>query len=486
MQGKSKIENALRILVRIFALGNLILFALLLFGCGGRIDGNSELWIVTEDPGYYAASLRLPEKDTVLSLEKWAVARFADEHPGVQVKLEILPVEKKEREDRLEQLRTQIMAGGGPDGYLLPTRLFGGRQALFHNVPLAMDNGMFADIRAFYDADAELDTQSLRQDIMDAGVVDGKRYLLPMRYNMHVIYADAGQLAANGVDSERLCLSVYSFYDAVAASGRRDWKQTGIAALRQGWAILPPAFDETAREVALSPEELETYFRRVRQWESQDDPTGSFAPIDIWGYWNKGKTIEKDSPLSIQRLNEIVPMAAIAKNEGTSLMMLPLPGVDGKTAAEITFYGAVAANSKHPDLAHALLRELLTPEAQWEGDRSPEDSMVLASAGFPVRSLGAAGPIWEQYKLRLEKEADERRTTTKRQRELLDICISDEDIPLLTESVDRVYFGNAFLDELLYQRLNQVCTGETLPSAQTDAEAAAALLEDLEQYLAEG
>lgn len=458
-----------------------------IFGCRKTPDDLDDvcLWIVTEGAGNPTTTAAARQNE-LQSLQKWVTARFEEKHPGVTVRLEALPADAQERADRLEQLRTQIMAGEGPDGYLMPDQAAGGQETLFYDASLAMDNGLFADLSAYYDGDTALDTQALRQDIMDAGVLDGKRYLLPMRYNFQVIYADAAQLKAAGLDPARLGANLYSFYDAVVESGRGDWKQLGLAAFWRGWALLPPAFDYEAREVVLSPEDMETFFRRFQMAAAQDEPAAGAAPVDLWGYWREGKTIAKDSPLSVQRLNEILPLVAIAKNEGTDLTMLPLAGIDGKTAAEVTYYGAASAHSAHPDLVYALLREFLTEEAQWEGDRAEKcSSLVLSSAGFPVRSRGAVAPLWERYRQLLRSEAATQRSTTARQRALLDLSLTDEEIPLLTTPVDRVYFGNAELETSLGWQLNQLCESGA-DSEEAASAAVEALFADLERHLAEG
>lgn len=169
-----------------------VLFSLSLTSCGGAEEETlAELWVVTEE-----------SKSDGMNLQAELVAEcFEEAHPGITVKLEILPTEEDERETYLHQLRTQIMAGEGPDVYLLPT---GGTlstgtpqslkeiqvEPLFPDVRQSMRSGIFSDLRKYYDGDTELNTEALHPDIMEAGCLEEERYVLPLRFDMTVLMAD--------------------------------------------------------------------------------------------------------------------------------------------------------------------------------------------------------------------------------------------------------------------------------------------------------
>ena len=107
-------------------------------------DSPAELWVVTE----------LTDKYGMNDQAQRMIERFNERYPEITVKLDILPTEKEERAVYLNKLRTQIMGGGGPDVYLMPTQnsvpdpssLAGGHmeiEPLFWNMNLIMRNGMF-------------------------------------------------------------------------------------------------------------------------------------------------------------------------------------------------------------------------------------------------------------------------------------------------------------------------------------------------------
>ena len=94
----------------------LLLFIHLLFlcGCSARRTVSKTgqvLWVVTE--ASCSDGMNLQAEIIAKRMEK--------ENPGLTIQLDILPTDPQEREIRLKRLRTKIMAGDGPDVYLLPT-----------------------------------------------------------------------------------------------------------------------------------------------------------------------------------------------------------------------------------------------------------------------------------------------------------------------------------------------------------------------------
>ena len=154
-------------------------------GCGMKQadENTSSLWVVTE--ASCSDGMNLQAEIIAKRMEK--------KNPGLTVELDILPTDPQEREIRLKQLRTKIMAGDGPDVYLLPT---GGTLTqdyriseswflrfreisiapLFQDVEQAMRSGLFYDIQTYYEADRTLGKDALNSQIMDTGTL-GKKTL---------------------------------------------------------------------------------------------------------------------------------------------------------------------------------------------------------------------------------------------------------------------------------------------------------------------
>ena len=90
----------------------LILAVVLSFpACSSNSDAANSIWVVTEES----------DEDGMNQQVRQVIKAFQADHPGVTVTLDVLPTDSGQREIVLKQLRTKIMAGDGPDVFLLPS-----------------------------------------------------------------------------------------------------------------------------------------------------------------------------------------------------------------------------------------------------------------------------------------------------------------------------------------------------------------------------
>ncbi len=494
----------------------LVLMAILIAGCGEE-ENQTEmptegvtLWIVMEKN---AASGMREQAESV-------ARAFEADHPGVKVNLETLPESGQERENRLEQLRTQIMNGSGPDGFLLPTTLWewpattplqiawdGDRavftsatpqenpESLFINLDMAMYSGLFADLSPYYDADTELHTEALQQTVMEAGVVGGARYVLPLRYEIPVIYADAEQLAAQGLDTERMGKSLYAYWDVVLGTGQLPWMK---GALYQWGArhmqVLPVIYDYEGEQVILQKEALRTFLERYQQMRAAVGNHPLRDQTDFSVYWLTKAFLDEDVPLEPGNLDRAYTTAAIGASAEKPVVMLPLRSVEGETVARITYFAAAGAGTEHLELTYDFLREFLTEEAQWQqlrNSRPLSGERLLAADGWPVRYNGSVEPLWnyvKQIKELEDKRSEALGSTNPGHKRLLKLELTDRDVPILSVPIDRAYFDNDGLQALLDSALQKLNDPERnrIPSDVDLDQLAEDILAELEQYLAEG
>ena len=179
----------------------LLLCALLLSGCKkepgsseteGQTEAVTNSTVITEPPDPDKVFWIVMDKTVgMTSLVEKLIDTFQSDHPELQVELQVIPTyyfqsDKDKRDAVLQEIRTAMAEGNGPDVFLLPAAQKNG-EPLFVDVNLAMRDGVFADISTYYDADTELDKEGLVTAVMDAGMVDGARYVLPLRYDMPVL-----------------------------------------------------------------------------------------------------------------------------------------------------------------------------------------------------------------------------------------------------------------------------------------------------------
>lgn len=91
-------------------------------------------------------------------------------------------------------LATELMAGGGPD-ILSLTQTYPFEKLVRNNSLADID-----EIISTYGADVDFD--EFNENVMNSGVVDGKRVILPLYYRLNALYTTSEKLEALGVDSE--------------------------------------------------------------------------------------------------------------------------------------------------------------------------------------------------------------------------------------------------------------------------------------------
>ena len=171
-----------------------LVLALLLSGCGEE----SSVWQETPVAPQTNESLTVfcLGDDAVQKKLQLALERYRQMYPDVEVEL-IKPVYDMgnyEMEDELyQQVAAQIMAGSGPDIFIVDDAI--------SDVEKLVRQGVFADMEPFFQAD-NFDWEPYNQAVMDGGVWNGKRFLIPLTYNFPLLFTSRTALEETGFDVE--------------------------------------------------------------------------------------------------------------------------------------------------------------------------------------------------------------------------------------------------------------------------------------------
>ena len=463
-----------RYINQLFVLVAVLMSILLFAGCSGEepVDPNT-IWIVTEQTS----------KDGMNSQAERVIKSFEKVHEGITVELEVLPKEGQEREVRLEKLRAAIMSGKGPDGFLLPSDT-NGNAPLFLDINQAMRSGLFSDITNYYDADSELDKDGLEDTIMEAGVIDGARYILPLRYDFPVIYADAELLNSSGLNTGRLSSSTIDFWNETTENGDIPWilGATSDRSEVLGHFTYFSQIIDYDTNILTGTEVLNDFLTGYQHIIAM---RGEGYPIfvgNIVSYLGSKQFFGESHPMEVSTFSAAYEYAAISKFTGQEVSMIPLRTMEGDVLATVTYFAAVGAGSNNPEMTYAFLREFLSETCQWEQNRDTTFRYAtgLIAEGWPVRSVGAVEPLWQVCKKINKSQVDNDL--------LFDVTISDTDIPILNTTVNKVRFGNRYLEyQILGTKLallNDPSTGEA-----TNIDISKLIIEiyeELEHHLAEG
>lgn len=450
-----------------------LFLAFLLTGCSTEADGGcnaeelrSENITLTllDSCGFYSDPERSRAYENLLTA---MIRRFEETHENVTIKQIELPSNLELAEE--ESLET-IMGGEVPDIFLLPT--FGTEASrLFPDVNQAMRNGSFADLSSFYNADDSLGKASLNRAVMDAGVINGARYTLPLRYDFPVACVNLDKIDQQGIGKENFRNGVFSFMDAVIAGG--DALTAAEAAVDLEKYILnffPELVDYDTDSIRIQRGALTDF---ISKWVNiclvQDSTMTENVNSSYEGYYQQLSWLAQDRGFFIcNDLGDILLETAFAKAEGTNMAIYPLTGEDGKVVAEVSYYGAVSSNCANVELAYQFLREFLMEDYQWEMLSSEHlKADRFCTAGYPVRSIGSVNPCYQLFKKRSENCDWSRYTDSNIREAIFDTFdLSDADIPVLNTPLDAVRFPMTALEyNLALNMQTALYNGDVEPNA---------------------
>ena len=430
-------------------------------------------------------------------INQW-VRVFEATHRNVDVVIESAMAE--------ERLQTELMAGKGPDVILSPTTttfyILNSQNEVgsipISDVNLAMQNGIFYDISAFYDADEELNKDALEPAVMDAGVVDGKRFVLPLRYNLLVAYVDMDRFEKTGLGTEIFEKDITYFWDSLTEYGNPYLASSAVirSQFDSELNLIGELIDYDNQEVLLTQDVLVDYLQSKQNFLITRGETEVslqallheyYAPGMDAAFANSGwMNVMNPKTMLVGGVDLAIHNAVIAESQGINLGMYPLRSTDGSVTADITFYGAVTRGSENPELAYEFLRYFLTEESQWEENvrfaMKDIEGASLMVPGWPVRVKGSADAIHTHLKgwtwniqLRdgkIDNLADA-------------VTYTDEDLPILNVMIDQARFPTGL--ERTFRSLTasvyNVHTGEQLYDLES---AAADFIEELEWHVGEG
>ena len=394
---------------------------------------------------------------------------FTKEHPDVSLRLEMIPTD----EEALQRLRIQIMAGKGPDVILMPRN-----STLISDPYQSMHNGLFMDISEYYDADTSFRKEDLNETIMEAGVYDGKRYIIPFYYDIPIAYIDVAQFEDQGGSMDWFDDGVMNLYS--------EKLETGICLTNpsqnmHGFNFLPEIFDYENQEVLITQEDIAQFLRTIQEIRATElaDPSElpypTFLRIPMMdGICLYQKTWRDYVNTYIGMMPESVINVGFSKMSGIEISGIPIATADGDLVADVSFYGAVLHGCDQPELAYELLRSVLLGDIM----RTP---------------LSFLSPGWSAYQAGSVERLSTNGNAVATFNEIMKFYnldtspeVTESDIPFLNAKIDRVHFYTSLESDLsdIINTLNDPNTG-----APTDVDidaVAADFIKELEWHLYEG
>lgn len=303
-------------------------------GCSksGKFDKVKELNVLTEESFIHEVDI---------------MARFArDMDSSININIEVLPTRKEEREAKIQKLRTEIMAGKGPDLYLMDTdteNVVDPKEPLFENPYKTMQSGAFASLDRYMKKDTYWKDSTYHDAFLKVGQHEGKQYILPLSCYYPVLI---GMQGAEKIQGETLGEWMEQAEESTDVSFGELMARSDCF-LGARW--FEPAVDYEANEVLFDKE----------KWSD-------FAS-DYFEAAQKRQNINIEDQLHYN-INNI---ALYTETEGSQFLQ-NIPDVEGRNMATVKGYAAIGMSSDYKQEAYDFL-------------------MLFVNAGIKNENVGESG-----------------------------------------------------------------------------------------------
>ncbi len=376
----------------------LCLFAAMLPACQSAVEDSSA---VTDEKKVTAEQMEekfgMPVVRVVMDLPNYdegakdgqlsdALSRLPGYNKEFMLLIETLPREGEERSIDMTRIKTEMMAGKGPDLFLCGQDtygvcglLYGGRTDPFFPFPeRAMENRLFLPLDDYIENAEYMEWDKFLPVIMDAGKNAEGQQIIPLSYTFSALYADREKYGLLDFDrsmtlsemwqSDNPALRYASYTSAPFMVGR----------------ITEPGDDEPM----FTEEELLGYIRDYDMRIPGDPKDYQDLQEDEKVY--KGTIMRGFLPEP--GLISPVPDRFVLGNGSPAYRIIPAKNARGGVTAVINEFAAINRNARHPDLAFKIIDYLMDAKNQQGSDFF----YSRVSLGMPVHmDLGS-----EEYPLR--------------------------------------------------------------------------------------
>ena len=271
----------------------------------------------------------------------------------------LIPKEDPERSTMLDNIRTDIMAGKGPDVFIIgcvrDDHVTVDYESLFPMPEKAMENGLFLPLDEYIENAEYGEWDTFRDVVMAAGRNEEGQQLIPIAYTLPVaVYrAEDTTFSYDKKTTWEDMLSTDALYSLTAplADGTSRYYST------IGWSsdyrdtninyVLGDLADFRNDELLFTEEDL---FQRTREILEMKDYVNENKLNQTEGWYEDYLGYRFDACA-------VPPKNGISSDEDINI--LPICSDDGGVTATITAYAAVNRNTYHPEEAFKVIDRLL-------------------------------------------------------------------------------------------------------------------------------
>ena len=285
------------------------------------------------------------------------------------VQILYVPKEGAERKSKLDRLRIEIMAGGGPDVFIMncatggiPTADISVEEPLFRFPEMAMENGFFLPLDSYMENNTRFtEWDKLTQPVLAAGrhEEDGQ-VIVPVAYTLPVLVYQKSDLDVDLTDACYTWDDMLNNPEIAPFASRladcsdpyfSDGMENPTVSARGNYFphILGQVADFEEEELTVTEEELLEYINFILDNAEAIDP-------------------ETEPPLSYSSMlgnfTFLSYTSELKRNINDGMTMIPMYTEDGGVSAMITSWAAVNRNTDKPEEAYTVIDMLLSENMQ--------------------------------------------------------------------------------------------------------------------------
>lgn len=275
-----------------------------------------------------------------------------EKNPGMEIKIQYLPSNQEEREAEIQKLRTQIMAGDGPDVYLLDS-LRGDTAVspnpLFENPYKTMQSGALASLDRYMKEDAYWEDGTYKKEFLPAGKYEGKQYIIPLSCSYEVLMSE-------NADIESLSdKTLVEWLEEAKQSDKKCLKEVMRGRNMTAGQWICNAADYEKQEVLFDKQKWKTFYisQLMYRKAEMENFSESNEADETFAAFNRADFID-DSIKAVELI----------------------PDLEGRRQAWVQAFGAVGMSCDDKETAYRFLMLFLNDEIETDKRKQGKDTFL--------------------------------------------------------------------------------------------------------------
>lgn len=341
-----------------------------------------------------SSSMQIAVEEGLADYVELALKKFTNLNPNTDLTLEIIPhtdnqdtPKNKQNKLLVKDILHDIQNQKGPDLFILKDG------TLFTDPVLACSSGLFEDTSSLLDKICQQDC--FHQEIMDSGVINGKRYVIPLGYSLLGIAANQEWMSGWQPAESSSWEYLNSFLTYDAQNGISEENQY-ILQRNMSLFISDSIIDYQQKKIA-HPETFCKFFQWSRSLNNSSTSNNAFTLCSLGNSWGLEAEIEL-----INR-----------EKDSWHPCFYALPNNTNGVTAQINTYAAIASGSHYTQEAADFIEILLSDSMQglpaWQLQKKASNKLKYSlSVNQELQSevwsdIGLSNSVINQLEQELEK-----------------------------------------------------------------------------------